>query len=99
MLASCRSSPLSTTLAPARLASASSSPVTRLSSIAASSTTSTVRRSQLTRPFLIPNSAEWTVPASRNPSPFRSCATALVGANPTTRCPARSCASRTAASV
>jgi hypothetical protein len=46
-------------------------------SIAASSTTTTVRRSQLVRPFFKPNSAACTVPASLNPSAFRSCATAF----------------------
>ena len=46
-------------------------------SIAASSTTTTVRRSQLVRPFFKPNSAECTVPASLNPSAFRSCATGV----------------------
>ena len=54
MLASWRSSPARITFAPARRASASSSPVTRLSSIAASSTITTVRRSQLRPPVLQP---------------------------------------------
>ena len=83
-LASCRSSPASTSLAPLRRASASSSPVTRLSSIAASSTTTSVRASQVARPFLSRNSSECTVADRPNPSAFRSCATLLVGPSPTT---------------
>ncbi len=86
-------------LGPAWRAAASSAPVTGVSSIAASSTTTTVRRSQVVRPFFSLNRAACTVPASANPSAARSCATALVGARPTTRLPSRWCASRIAASV
>ena len=98
--ASWRSSPARINFASARFASANSSPMTRLSSMAASSTITTVPRLQVVSPFLMRNSSEWTVPArAKPPSPRRSCATAFVGASPITSCPLRSCASRIAASV
>ena len=71
----------------------------RASDIAASSTMTTVLRSQAVRPFFSANSAACTVPASVKPSLARSCATALVGASPITRRPSCACASRIAASV
>src|ERR1019366_7157845 len=72
-------------LAPPRRASNRSSRVTRVSSIAASSTITTVLLSQIARPFLSRNSSACTVEAGVKPSAFKSSATLLVGARPMTR--------------
>ena len=63
--ASWRSSPARISLAPARFASAKSSPVTRYRASAASSTITTLSRAQRASPFLIRNSSEWTVAGAR----------------------------------
>ena len=85
MLDSCRSSPTRISLAPASCACAVTMAMSLVSSIAASSTMTTVLPSQLVRPLLSANSSLWTVAAWPKPSPAMSCATALVGPEPITR--------------
>jgi len=98
MLASWRSSPARISFAPDAFAVASNSTVTRLSSVAASSTMiTTALASHCVRPFFSLKSSACTALASVKPSALRPCATALVGANTITQRRSSVCASRIAA--